>query len=109
MWLLRKFLSIGKWPALFILFLVLIGILGWVQVKIGIDGWSRVEAFWSGFGSIASAVKYSLVVVVALNWKNLCGWYGRYSGNAELGEKLQSKWLLFLVVFVVVEIVRFIR
>jgi hypothetical protein len=109
MWLFRKLLIIGKWPALFVLLFIVIGILGWVQAKIGFDGWSNVEEFWSGYGSIASVVKYAVVILVGFNWKGLCSWYGRYSGNAELGEKLEGKWHLFLVVFVVVELVRFLR
>jgi hypothetical protein len=109
MGLLRKLMLLGKWPAYLLVFLLCLGFLSWIQVKIGFDGWSNIESIWSDYGSYAVAIKYLAVVALVLNWKKFCRWYGDYSGNVELSEKIERNWHLFLIPFVAVEVIGFLR
>ncbi len=96
------FLKLFKW--FFVLFL-LVGGLSWFVFNVGESGWIAASKAWSNISIIAIAVKYVIAAIVAIYWRELCTYAGVAFRNTVLWSNVANNGRVFLVVFVVMEIV----
>ena len=100
--------KLGKWVLILAGIVLFFLVLGWALSSIGLDGWQKTEEAWSGIRVGFIVVKYAIVLMLAKNWNAVCMWYGRKRGAEEFGVTMANNWHVFLVTFVVIEVVGFI-
>lgn len=98
-------LKLLKW--LFVLG-VLVGGLTWFVFNVGESGWVAASKTWSQVSIAAMAVKYVIVAIVAIYWRELCSYIGVVLKNKTLWQNVADNGRVFLVMFAVIESVGFL-